>query len=41
MSQTSDDTLKTDRSRLRRAHEKGAYDRDSLDAVLDLSLIHI
>ena len=34
--------LKTDRSRLRRAHEKGAYDRDSLNAVLDaMPMCHI
>ena len=29
------DELKTDRTRLRRAHERGSYDRESLDAVLD------
>jgi len=34
--------LKTDRSRLRRAHEKGAYDRDSLYAVLEaMPMCHI
>ncbi len=34
--------LKTDRSRLRRAHERGAYDRESLHAVLDaMPLGHI
>ena len=38
----SDIELKTDRSRLRRAHEKGAYDRDSLNAVLDaMPMCHI
>ncbi|AZV79509.1 pyridoxamine 5'-phosphate oxidase family protein [Parasedimentitalea marina] len=42
MRQTLTETLKTDRSRLRRAHEKGAYDRDSLDAVLDaMPMCHI
>jgi nitroimidazol reductase NimA-like FMN-containing flavoprotein (pyridoxamine 5'-phosphate oxidase superfamily) len=42
MRQTSAETLKTDRSRLRRAHEKGSYDRDSLDAVLDaMPMCHI
>lgn len=36
------DSLKTERSRLRRAHEKGAYDRDSLHAVLDaMPMCHI
>ncbi|KIC17977.1 MULTISPECIES: pyridoxamine 5'-phosphate oxidase family protein [unclassified Leisingera] len=34
--------LKTDRSRLRRAHERGLYDRDSLYQVLDaMPLAHI
>lgn len=34
--------LKTDRSRLRRAHERGAYDREALHAVLDaMPLGHI
>ena len=34
--------LKTDRSRLRRAHEEGAYDRASLYAVLDaMPMCHI
>jgi len=43
MSQTQTETeLKTDRSRLRRAHEKGAYDRASLNAVLDdMPMCHI
>lgn len=42
MRQTSDETLKTDRSRLRRAHEKGSYDHDSLNAVLDaMPMCHI
>jgi len=43
MTQTPQDTeLKTDRSRLRRAHEKGSYDRDSLYAVLDaMPMCHI
>ena len=39
---TQENELKTDRSRLRRAHEKGAYDRDSLNAVLDaMPMCHI
>jgi len=43
MNQSTQETeLKTDRSRLRRAHEKGAYDRDSLNAVLDaMPMCHI
>ncbi|PCJ07415.1 MAG: flavin-nucleotide-binding protein [Rhodobacteraceae bacterium] len=43
MTQTPQDTdLKTDRSRLRRAHERGAYDRDTLYGVLDaMPLGHI
>ena len=43
MTQTPQDTeLKTDRSRLRRAHEKRPYDRDSLYAVLAaMTMCHI
>ena len=32
----------TDRTRLRRLHEKAAYDRDSIDAILDaMPLAHV